>query len=160
MVSRFYGSSQAQEQEIPPVQYPPLPPTIFPGQCPPYDSLLLDPPNYIYIFKLFKKFENAFIIIECDLSYQGIVWGGGQLSRRVLPWGNCPRGAYHFHTIPFDILRAFRYTLQISDSFGRKKVLFTVVAILGIAGFISGIAPNWQTYACMRFLLGVSEPNI
>ena len=32
-----------------------------------------------------------------------------------------------------------------------------MVGVLGLAGAISGVASNWQIYACMRFLLGVNS---
>ena len=61
-----------------------------------------------------------------------------------------PRGQFFRVFLNFD--------LQLSDTFGRKKGYFAVVALLGVAGTISGFSPNWQFYAAMRFFVGVWYP--
>ena len=45
-------------------------------------------------------------------------------------------------------------TGQLADSFGRRRVLFAVYALLQISSLASSFANSWQLYTVFRFFIG------
>lgn len=69
----------------------------------------------------------------------------------------CDRKSYSALIISIQMMGLFLGTLaggQLADSFGRKFILTLFVTFELAIGFASAFAPNWQSYAVFRFVIG------